>query len=414
MRRPLRVRIRRTWIELQVLVRHPAELALRRDEAERASAAKTRFLAAASHDLLQPLHAVGLLVGILRQRIRYPEVRDLVMKVEATVRGMESLFGSLLDVSKLDSDAVKVDLQDVELRPLLEFVELNFQPLALEKGIRLRVVPCRCTVRTDPALLERIVANLVGNAIRYTERGTVLVGCRRAGDMVRLLVHDTGVGIPQQYQAHIFEEFYQVEGTARQRGKGLGLGLAIVRRTASLLGLALHMRSTAGAGSVFGVTLPRQRRGGPPLASAGAAEAHHERLRGAFVAVIDDDMDACDAMEQLLRSAGCHVVAGPSPGAVRTLLAGHLRTPDLIVTDLRLGPATNGIDAIAAIRADCDAPVPALILTGESRPPAPSGLPPHCRLLRKPVGPPRLFEACARILSEPAADRTPAPVFLPR
>ena len=219
------------------------ELVARRDEAERASAAKTRFLAAASHDLLQPLHAVGLLVGILSQRIRYPEVRDLVVKVEATVRGMESLFGSLLDVSKLDSDAVKVDLQVVELRPLLEFIDLNFQPLAREKGIRLRVAPCRCVVRTDPALLERIVANLVSNAIRYTERGTVLVGCRRAGETVRLCVYDTGIGIPLQHQAHIFEEFYQVEEVARRRDKGLGLGLAIVRRGADLLGLTLHMRS---------------------------------------------------------------------------------------------------------------------------------------------------------------------------
>lgn len=391
-----------------------AELSLRRDEAERASAAKTRFLAAASHDLLQPLHAVGLLVGILRQRIRYPEVRDLVLKVVATVRGMESLFGSLLDVSKLDSNAVKVDLQVVDLRPLLEFIDLNFQPLAVEKGIRLRVAPCRCIVRTDPALLERIVANLVSNAIRYTESGTVLVGCRRAGDSVRLLVYDTGIGIAQQHQAQIFEEFYQVEESTRPRDKGLGLGLAIVRRTVDLLGLTLHMRSQPGAGSIFGISLPRHRHGGLALDSPGNPAAHHEQLRGAFIAVMEDDTDAREALEQLLLAAGCHVVAGASLDAVRALLGGHLRTPDLIVTDLRLGHGASGIDAIAAIRTLCDGPVPALILTGDARPPAPSALPAHCQLLRKPVGPSRLFEACAGLVSAPARDETPSPAFPPR
>jgi len=390
------------------------ELALRRDEAERASAAKTRFLAAASHDLLQPMHAVGLLVGVLRLRIRYPEVSALVMKVQTAVEGMETLFSSLLDISKLDSKAVQVDLQMVDIQKLFDFIELNYQPIAMEKGLTLRVARCRYVVRTDPVLLESILRNLVSNAIRYTERGTVLLGCRREGDAIRLLVHDTGVGIPVQFQPYIFDEFYQIEDSGRAHGNGLGLGLSIVRRSAALLGLPLTLASRVGAGSAFGVTVPVVRHVAPHASPASIAGDGRDYLRGAFIVFIDDDEDACGAIEELLHTAGCHVVAGTSLGAVRRALERHLRTPDLIITDLRLGPGTSGLHAIAGLRADSGQAIPALIVTGESHAPTVQDLPGNCMLVRKPVGPSRLFLLCSEMLGAPVKAPAAVPTLLPQ
>lgn len=387
------------------------ELAIRRDEAERASAAKTRFLAAASHDLLQPMHAVGLLVGVLRQRIRYPEVSALVMKVEAAVQGMETLFSSLLDISKLDSQAVQVDLQVVDIQKLFDFIELNYQPIAQEKGLTLRIVRCRYAVRTDPALLERIIGNLVSNAIRYTERGAVLLGCRREGDGIRLMVYDTGIGIPAQFQDHIFEEFYQIDARGRPHGNGLGLGLSIVRRSAALLGMPLTLSSRVGAGSAFAISMPVVRNDTPRAALHALADDGRNYLRGAFIVIVDDDAQACGAIEELLRRTGCHVVAGTSLAAVRHALDSHLRTPDLIVTDMRLGPEETGLHVIAGLRSDCEQEIPALIVTGETHRLAPQDLPGKCQLVRKPVGPARLFMLCSQILGRPSTAKTADPAL---
>lgn len=374
------------------------ELAERKDEAERASAAKTRFLATASHDLLQPMHAVGLMVGILRQKIRYPDVSRLVMKIEVAVQGMESLFSSLLDISKLDSQAVTMDMQAVEIANLFGFIGLHYQPLALEKGIALRIARCSYVVHTDPALLERIVANLVSNAIRYTEHGKVLLGCRRRGDMLHVLVYDTGIGIPEQFQTSIFDEFYQINQGGIPHGKGLGLGLSIVRRCATLLGLTPLMWSMPGRGSVFGIAIPLARQTARKDLH-GISGGDHEVLRGAFIVIVDDDQDACDAMAHLFQAAGSHVVSAHGSEMARKRLVDHLRTPDLIVTDLRLGQDDSGLQLIAALRADNAHPIPALILTGESHPPAADTLPPHCRLARKPVGHARLFTLCVDLLN---------------
>ncbi|MES2295602.1 MAG: ATP-binding protein [Pseudomonadota bacterium] len=380
------------------------ELAVRKDEAERASAAKTRFLAAASHDLMQPMHAVGLLVGILRRRIGAPELAALVHKVQAAVQGMETLFGSLLDISKLDSGAVKADVRTVALQDLLGFIELNYQPLAQEKGLRLRVARCRAHVRTDPALLERIIGNLVTNAIRYTDSGSVLVGCRRAGAAVRIEVWDTGMGIAPAFQEQIFEEFFQLEGGARAGAKGLGLGLSIVKRSAGLLGHRLALRSTPGRGSVFALSMERAGQGAP--AEHVPAGAFEEALRGAFVVVVDDDGDARYALEQLLHLWGCHVIASASLVDVLDQLTRHLRPPDLILTDLRLGPALTGLAVIDGVRAVTGELTPAIILSGESVAPAP--LPAACAMLLKPAGPRRLAELCAAMLVPGPVEQAPA------
>jgi signal transduction histidine kinase/CheY-like chemotaxis protein len=375
------------------------ELAVRKDEAERASAAKTRFLAAASHDLMQPMHAVGLLVGILRRRIHVPEVSALVVKVQAAVQGMETLFGSLLDISKLDSGAVKVDMRTMALQDLLGFIEVNYQPLAQEKGITLRVARCRAAVLTDPGLLDRIIGNLVTNAIRYTASGSVLVGCRRVGKAMRVEVWDTGMGIAKQYQAQIFEEFFQLENPDRDRGNGLGLGLSIVKRSAELLGHRLTLRSEPGRGSVFGIELPCVPNNAAADPAHGSSEPAEEWLRGAFVVVVDDDGDQRFALEHLLHLWGCHVIASSSLVDVLDQLTSHLRPPDLILTDYRLGPALTGLAVIDGIRDVTGELTPAVIVTGESAAPATASLPEHCVVLRKPAGPARLFEVCTAMLA---------------
>jgi signal transduction histidine kinase/CheY-like chemotaxis protein len=373
------------------------ELAVRKDEAERASAAKTRFLAAASHDLMQPMHAVGLLVGILRQRVHAPETSDLVHKVQSAVQGMENLFAGLLDVSKLDSNAVKVDLRTVDMASLLQFIENNYQPLAQEKGIRLRVLPCRAAVRTDPGLLDRILGNLVTNAIRYTPPGgKVLVGCRRLQGVLRIDVLDTGVGIAPQFKAQIFEEFFQIENMERDRSNGLGLGLSIVKRSAALLGHPLSLQSHPGRGSVFGITVPAVAR--QPAAEPAPAQLT-DMLHGAFVVAVDDDSEARFAMEQLLHMWGCHALVSSTRDDVLIQLEQHLRPPDLIVTDMRLGKGVTGLDVIAAIREQTGELTPAVIVTGESELPPQTDWPPCCQIVRKPVGPARLQQLCQHALA---------------
>lgn len=340
-----------------------AELAMRRQEADAANAAKTRFLAAASHDLRQPMHAISLLVGLLHDRVRSASERELVEKVQDSVQAMENLFSGLLDISKLDAGAVRPNNVPFEIGAVLRHVALHGAPSARAKGLEFRVVPSRTVVVSDPVLLERILSNLVTNAIRYTDRGKVLVGCRRAGNALRVLVCDTGIGIAPEYRDEIFEEFFQVRHTERDRSQGLGLGLSIVKRTARLLGHELVVRSVPGKGSIFGVVVPRTHpsAGGPSDATGGPTAV----LEGIFAVVINDEKESRFAMELLLRQWGCHVVTARSGEEAIELLANHLRTPDLIVSDYRLGGGLSGLSAIRRIREQCEQDVPAIILTGD-------------------------------------------------
>ena len=233
-----------------------ALLHARRDEAEQASQAKTRFLASASHDLRQPLHTISLLVGVLRRQAVTPEVGQLVNHIQASVAAMEALFVGLLDISKLDAGMARPVLGDHDLAELLRRVAASHGPEAARKGLRLSVVPTRCAVHTDAVLLERVLGNLVSNAIRYTRNGKVLVGCRRRPGGIELQVWDTGIGIAPAQLAHVFDEFYQIDNPERDRGKGLGLGLAIVKRTLELLGHRYALRSAPGRGTCFSILLP--------------------------------------------------------------------------------------------------------------------------------------------------------------
>ncbi|WP_225783286.1 ATP-binding protein [Xenophilus sp. Marseille-Q4582] len=370
-----------------------ALLRARREEAEQASQAKTRFLASASHDLRQPLHTIGLLVGVLRRQPVTPEVGQLVDHIQASVGAMEALFGSLLDISKLDAGMARPVLGDHALAELLRRVAAGHAPEAARKGLRLVVVPSRCAVRTDAVLLERVLGNLVANAIRYTERGRVLLGGRRRPGGVELQVWDTGIGIAPDQLPHVFEEFFQIDNPERDRGKGLGLGLAIVKRTLELLGHPYALRSMPGRGTCFSVLLPMAE-APPAMPVRPEALAGGGRIAGAFIAVIDDEADTRRAMQALCHSWGAHVLTAASAGQCLDLLGEHLRDPDLILCDYRLRERQDGLAAVRQLRARIGQAVPAIIITGDIaaadlRRVAEAGL----ALLHKPVGADALLAA---------------------
>ncbi len=376
-----------------------ALLRARREEAEQASQAKTRFLASASHDLRQPLHTISLLVGVLRRQDVAPEVGQLVERIQASVSAMEALFVGLLDISRLDAGMSRPVLGDHALAELLQRAAASHGPEAARKRLQLRVAPTRSAVRTDAVLLGRVLGNLMANAIRYTERGKVLVGCRRRPGCVELQVWDTGAGIEPEQIPRVFEEFFQLDNPERDRSKGLGLGLAIVKRTLDLLEHSYALRSTPGRGTCFSVLLPVAEV--PPVAPARPEARAGGHVAGAFIAVIDDEVDTCRAMQALCRSWGAHALTAASAAQCLARLDEHLRDPDLILCDYRLRERQDGLAAVRQIRARIGQAVPAIIITGDIgaadlRRVADAGLP----LLHKPVGADRLLAAIETALEQ--------------
>ncbi len=342
-----------------------------RAAAETANRAKSQFLAAASHDLRQPLHAIGLFAAALAARARDPDVAPLIANIHASIEALEGLFAQLLDLSRLETGALHPQREDVALDPLLARICADFAPQAAAHGLMLRAVPTSVDVVTDPLLLERILRNLIANALRYTRHGGVVVGVRRVGGAIRIDVIDSGIGIAATDHQRIFDEFVQLGPSPHRHaaGRGLGLGLAIVRRLAALLEHRLDVVSAPGAGSRFSVLLPRAtRRPLPRVRGMPLAPAPPPMPSSAFVersvVVIDDDPAILVAMEALFTSWGAHVAAGTN--AFAALEMQPSAGIDLIVADLRLADGASGIDAVAAIRAAQGAPVPALIVSGDT------------------------------------------------
>jgi len=387
-------RLREVYASLEAKVTdRTAELSLRKDEAERANAAKTRFLAAASHDLRQPMHSISLLLGVLQSRLGSPEHLALADKIQSSVATMENLFGNLLDISKLDAGAVQAHVEDVDLGWLLHRLEQTWAPQAAEKGLRLSVRGCNVVVKGDAVLLERIAGNLVANAIRYTRQGGVLVGCRRRGSHVELQVWDSGPGIAPRYREAIFEEFFRIEAPGTTQEKGLGLGLSIVQRCAHILGYELGVDSRVGHGTVFSLTMPLATTAALPRPSPRLA-ASQQALEGRFIVVVDDETTNAQALVDALHACRCHVVAAASCDDVLAELQQHLRVPDLIVTDYQLGAGRDGFEVISRLRAHYDDAIPALMVTAntDASLQARAGVQ-HARLLHKPIGLQRLLEA---------------------
>jgi signal transduction histidine kinase len=351
---------------------HVAEIALLHDknwQLAEASQNKSRFLAAASHDLRQPMHALGLFVAQLRIHMTSAEGSRLVDRIDDAVTGMNELFNALLDITKLDAGALTPTTTEFPVAELLERIGGTFAAVAQEKGLSLRLVSSSAWVRSDAVLLERIVLNLVSNAVRYTTSGGIVVGCRRRGVLLRIDVADSGPGIPKDQRRKIFGEFYRLTDAAKTNQAGLGLGLAIVKRLCALLDHALEVTSTPGKGSCFSVTLPVVTPAAPSKFGAAPQQADLDVARGKLVVVIDHDALALESISGLLGNWGCCVVTAATPEAALTEVKriGREARPDLIVSDYHLADGQSGITAIAKLR-EVYGTVPAFVMSGDTAP----------------------------------------------
>ena len=361
-----------------------------RQTAEAANQAKSRFLAAASHDLRQPLHALGLFAGALTEKIQYPEVRHIVNNINASVEALEALFNELLDISKLDAGIIEPNMCHFSIAATLQRLHTEYSPRAEQKALEFRVRPCDAMVRSDPMLLERILRNLVSNAIRYTQTGAVLLVCRKRGNRLRIEVRDSGIGIPPEQRDKIFEEFYQLGNPERDRNKGLGLGLAIVKRLEQLLGYKVDVKSALCKGSLFSVEVPLGERmaAQPALQEVGGRASYN--FDSELVVVVDDEMAVRESVQILLELWGCEVIAAGSTEEAQELLR-NSRPPSLIIADYRLRGNATGIEAIQSIQTMFRANIPGVLITGDTGPERlreakASGY----QLVHKPVAPAKL------------------------
>jgi two-component system, sensor histidine kinase len=346
-----------------------------RRAAEAASQAKTQFFAAASHDLRQPLHAMGLFAEALRQKSRDPEVASLVNSINESVDALEGLFSELLDITRIDTGGVDVNPQPVRLHELFGRLRLHFEPTAFEKGLMLSFHGGQHVAQADPLLLERILRNLVSNSIRYTEDGGLLVSCRPRAGALLVQVWDSGIGISQATLPRIFDEFYQVQGSrpleAHQR-KGLGLGLSIVKRLADLMQAPLSVQSRVGHGTVFSLTVPLGRAPRSIAPQGNATGANRVplglTLQGRLFVVVEDELPVREGLVVLLQAWGGQVQAFDSVAALQEWLASAAaQQPDLLLVDYRLQQGITGIEALVAARARWPGQrMPAIVITGSS------------------------------------------------
>jgi len=309
------------------------------------------------------------------------------------------LFITLLDISKLDAGAVCPSIVDFPLEDILCRARMTFAPVAEQKGLKLHIEPSTAVVRTDPALLERILFNLVGNGIRYTLNGHVRLFTSPGENTLTLTVEDTGIGIPEEYQDRIYDEFFQI---AALPTRGLGLGLSIVKQSAELLGHALSLRSDP-SGSSFRLEVPLVGQAERPAAAPSRPRHVSDRLSSAFVVIIDDDHDNRYAAEETYRQWGCRTLSADSEAQALSALSEHLRAPDLILTDLNLQAGRSGLKAVDAIRQHAESRIPAIILSGEADTLQLDHVPECCIVLQKPVGSERLKEASERLLLQALA-----------
>jgi signal transduction histidine kinase/CheY-like chemotaxis protein len=376
------------------------QVVLARDKAEHASNAKSRFLAAASHDLRQPLHALSLFSATLSKRAKSAEVDEIAGSISKALRSLSALVDAVLDISKLDAQAVEPKLKAVEIMQLLDCVKAEFGPSAVAKGLSLEVRTFHVAVQTDPVLAAQILRNLVDNAIKYTREGYVRVEMVAEGERLRISVADSGEGIPEGEREQIFEEFYQIGNPERDRTKGLGLGLAIVRRVGKLLGTEIVVSSEVGLGSTFTLWLPLA----TDLPSVRADEVRQvviseESLAGRCILVIDDEPDIRIAMRRLLEEWKCRVFACAGLTEAIELIESHAPDIDMIVADFRLRSGENGIATVEALRKRLGT-VSAVLVSGDTAPERlreadASGLP----ILHKPVPPDALRNALVEGLS---------------
>ena len=333
-------------------------------DAERANKAKSLFLASASHDLRQPLNAMQMYIAALQSKVKDKEILRIIEDINSVSISTARLLNALLDVSELEVGAIKPRFESFSVNNMLISIFQSFLPLAKDKGLNFRVVPSSLYVRSDPALLERILGNFMSNAIRYTNKGSVLIGCRKRGDKVVIEVWDTGCGISDDQMSLIYEDFYQIENKERDRGKGLGLGLALAKRLAESLEHSINSKSTLGAGSCFSVTVD--------IAENNTENNQEEsfmnimNLSGTNILLVEDDMDVLKATKQLLESWGCKVKTARNKDEVMNLIKENpYDNPDIILADNRLPGDASGIDITYLIQEKLQASIPCVIMTGD-------------------------------------------------
>ncbi|WLQ12783.1 ATP-binding protein [Hahella aquimaris] len=365
-------------------------------EAEKANQDKTRFLAAASHDLRQPLHAMSLFIEALQPQLTTRQAQEIHRNLARSLETMKELFNSLLDISKLEAGVLKPKKEHFPLQRIYDRLEVVFRQQAMDKGLDLRIVPSRSFIYSDPHLLEQVLVNLVSNAIKYTESGFIFIGCKREGKRARLLVWDSGPGIPPDDQGSVFKEFVQLSNPERDRSKGLGLGLSIVKRTCQLLNHPIRFSSQLEQGTRFEIIAPlglnKSQRPAPPKATV--APLRYER-----VLVIDDDASILLGMKALLESWQLQPILAKSIEEALDLCKSYKQKPDLIISDLRLQAGVTGLDAIQRMHQHFRSNIPSLLITGDTAPdrvklaydsPYP--------LLHKPIKPAQLRSVCMSVL----------------
>jgi len=340
------------------------ELSRRTQEAEAANEAKSRFLAAASHDLRQPMQVIVLRAHALVELDLPPEAKTAATRLDDAIGNLQDLFDRLLDISQLEARAVVPQVAPFALQQLFTRLEESYRELAWQDAIELKVEPSALWAASDPLMLERILRQLLDNALRYATRRSITLSARRIEGGVAVEVHDTGPGIPPEKQKEVFKEFVQLNNPQRDRRMGLGLGLAIADRLARLLGHSLELDSELGKGSTFRVILPEAQPVAPPQPAAPPRSAD-DVLDGVLVAVLDDTPDVLEALSTMLRRWRCETVAATSSDALAQALRDDGRKPDVLICDYRLAESRNGIDVIHALRSEFQLNCPALLITGD-------------------------------------------------
>ena len=387
-------------------------LAAAEREAQLANVAKSRFLAAASHDLRQPLQTLALIQGLLARKVEGEKAKMLVARLDETLGTMSGMLNTLLDINKIEAGTVRADMSSFPVGELLARLKGEFAFQAKAQKLDLRMVACSLTVHTDAGLLEQMIRNLLANALKYTHRGKVLLGCRRRGDMLSIEVWDTGIGIPPSEFASIFEEYRQLDNAARERNRGLGLGLSIVQRLAALLGHRVHVRSNPGTGSVFAIEIklsPKQFTSMPrPPLSGQIVTAGN--IKAGTILIVEDDPELSSLLHLMLKGEGHRTATAPHGAAALELVSRGDMNPDILLADYNLPGGMNGLKTAAKLRARLARQIPVVILTGDiSARTLREVAAVNCVHLSKPVKPAELIQAIQRLLPpKRQVARTPA------
>ena len=375
-----------------------------KSEAERANMGKSRFLAAASHDLRHPLQTITLLQGMLEKRAHDEATLKLLHRLDETVSTMAGMLDKLLDINQLEAGIVRPAIVDFPIKGLLDELRAEFTYHAVTSGLDWRVVPSGLTVRSDPRLLEQIIRNLLSNAVKYTTEGKLLLGCRRRGDKLRIEVWDTGPGIPEVELQAIFEEFHQLDNPARERSKGLGLGLAIAQRLADLLGHNIDVRSRVGAGSGFTVEVPLGRVKVVDLPLQGENTTQESTPSRGTILVIEDDPAVRELLQLLFDDDGHRTLVAADGHKALELAAHGASAPNLVIADYNLPNGLNGLEVIASLRKQLQDDIPAIVLTGDISTDTLREIARHgCVHLNKPVRAKELTRHIQRLLAKPRA-----------